>query len=250
MSALRAAVVRAARRTSAGGPVTRGTRPGDGFAFDRLRGYVDGDDPRRIDWSATARTGTLQTRVYIEETILVLAAIVDSSPSMRLGRRRRLLDAADEAARAWLGAAEPGDRVHDLSLGEPFDLGRALVYALHALPRGSSLLLVTDGLDLAAGESGDELLFRLGRRCDATVLLARDPWIDELPLRGLVRVRDAESGRVGRVFVGPRVRARYRDATQQRDASLRARFARAGWRVGALDEGDGGNAVERAFGLR
>lgn len=250
MNALRAAIVRAARRTSAGGPVARGTRAGDGFAFDRLRAYVDGDDPRRIDWSATARTGTLQTRVYVEETILVLAAIVDSSASMQIGRRRPLLAAADEAARAWLGAAEPNDRVVDLTLGEPFDLGRALVYALHALPRGSSLLLVTDGLDPAAGAAGDELLFRVGRRCDATVLLARDPWIDELPLRGLVRLRDAESGRVARLAVGSRLRARYREATRLRDASLRARFARSGWRVAALDEGAGGDALERAFGLR
>jgi len=41
--------------------------------FDRLRGYAEGDDPRRIDWSATARIGSLQTRVYLEETVLVLA---------------------------------------------------------------------------------------------------------------------------------------------------------------------------------
>src|ERR1700694_212390 len=103
MNPLRAAILREARRTRGGGTVARGTRPGDGFAFDRLRQYADGDDPRRIDWSATARIGMLQTRVYLEETILVLAALVDESPSMRLGRTRPLRAAADEAMRAWFG---------------------------------------------------------------------------------------------------------------------------------------------------
>jgi uncharacterized protein (DUF58 family) len=85
--------------------VPRGTRPGDGYTFDRLRAYTEGDDPRRIDWSATARIGALQTRVYLEETVLVLGALIDESPSMRLGRKRTLADAARDAAGAWFGAA-------------------------------------------------------------------------------------------------------------------------------------------------
>ena len=88
MNPLRAAIVRSARHVHAGGTVARGARPGDGYTFDRLRGYAEGDDPRRIDWSATARIGSLQTRVYLEETVLVLGAVIDESPSMRLGRKR------------------------------------------------------------------------------------------------------------------------------------------------------------------
>ena len=42
---------------------------------------LDAARERRIDHAATARVGTLQTRVYLEETALVLAAIVASDAS-------------------------------------------------------------------------------------------------------------------------------------------------------------------------
>jgi uncharacterized protein (DUF58 family) len=262
---LRAAILRGARRTTAGGDVPRGTRAGDGFAFDRLRGYVDGDDPRRIDWSATARIGALQTRVYLEETFLVLGALVDESASMRLGRTRAYADAADDALRAWMGAAGPadlarrivGDRIIgdaraalDVRASAPFDWRRSLALGLRALPAGASLLLITDALDLAGAPDDDDVLARAGRRFDATVLLASDPWLAGLPLRGFVTVRDVESGRTRQLFIGSRARARYAAASGARDAALRERFRRARWRVGTLDEADGAASLERVFGVR
>jgi uncharacterized protein (DUF58 family) len=262
---LRAAIVRSARHVHAGGTVARGARPGDGYVFDRLRGYAEGDDPRRIDWSATARIGSLQTRVYLEETVLVLVALVDESPSMGLGRKRALSAAADEAVRSWFGAAESTDRAArvvderlvagrratvDVRAAGPFDLWRSLELAVRVLPQGSSFLLITDGLDVTAGAKFAEVLLRIGRRFDATVLLARDPWIDGLPLRGFVRVRDSESGRSKRIFVGPRARDRYRHASAERDAAIRERFRIARWRIGTLDENDGAASLERVFGLR
>lgn len=265
MNPLRAAIVRGARHVYAGGTVARGARPGDGYVFDRLRGYAEGDDPRRIDWSATARIGSLQTRVYLEETVLVLGALVDESPSMRLGRKRAMSAAAEEAVRAWFGAAENTDRAGrivderligdrratvDVRANGPFDLRRSLELSVRALPQGSSFLLITDGLDIAADDPFAGVLLRIARRFDATVLLARDPWIDGLPLRGFVRIRDAESGRSRRVFIGPRTRTRYRTASAERDAAIRAAFERARWRIGTLDEADGAGSLERVFGLR
>jgi uncharacterized protein (DUF58 family) len=260
VNALRAAILRGARATPRRGVATTGTRPGDGFVFSQLRAYVEGDDPRRIDHAATARVGALQTRVYLEETSLVLAAIVDESPSMRVGRRRRLVDAAHEAVRAWFGALEGEDaaaRIVDervvrdrraaplVQAAGEFRFGPALEIALRALPRGASLLAITDGYDLV----GDEALRRAARRFDATVLLARDPWRDELPLRGFVRLRDAESGRVRRFFVGAGERTRYRVAAQARETRVQVAFHDAGWRVGMLDEANGRASLLRAFGL-
>ena len=260
MNALRAAILRGARATPRAAGATRGARAGDGFVFSQLRAYVEGDDPRRIDHAATARVGALQTRVYLEETALVLAAIVDESESMTVGRRRPLFAAADEALRAWFAALEGEDAAARIVDGRivrdrraaaavraqtPFHFAPALAVALRALPRGASLLAVIDGFDLA----DDELLARTALRFDATVLLARDPWRDDLPLRGVVRLRDAESGRTRRVFVGARTRARYFAAAQEREAALRARFHAAGWRVGALDEAGGRTSLLRAFGV-
>lgn len=264
MNGLRAAIVRGARRTRRRGDGVRTPRAGDGYEFAQLRGYVEGDDPRRIDWAASARTGGLQTRVFVEETSLVLAALSDDSPSMRLGRRRRLTDAADEALRAWFAAAQSEDRVARIvddrivagarpalhaAATRPFDLLRALTFAGHVVPRGASLLAILDGYDLPP-DGAAELLLRIGERCDATVLLARDPWHDGLPLRGLCRVRDAETGRARMLYFGRRERERFTVAVAARAAALTARFTSAGWRVGWLDEADGRASLERAFGLR
>ncbi|MEA2783950.1 MAG: hypothetical protein QOF71_54 [Candidatus Eremiobacteraeota bacterium] len=260
MNALRDAIIRRARATPRRGGVVRGTRPGDGFVFSQLREYVEGDDPRRIDHAATARVGALQTRVYLEETALVLAAIVDESGSMQVGRKRPLAAAAGEAVRAWFGALEGDDRaarivderiVRDrraaplVHASAPFRFASALTIALRALPRGASLLAVVDGFELPE----DDALVRAALRFDATVLLARDPWRDDLPLRGVTRLRDAETGRVARVFVGARTRTRYRTAAHAREAVLHARFRDAGWRVGTLDETDGRASLLRAFNV-
>jgi len=115
---------------------------------------------------------------------------------------------------------------------------------------GSSLLLVTDGLDLGSDAAIDELLATAARRFDATALIASDPWIAGLPLRGLVRLRDVETGRLRRVWFGERARRRYREASAARDAAIRTRFERARWRVGSLDEADGTTSLARTFGVR
>ena len=263
MNALRAAIVRGARRTARAGSAVRSARPGDGYEFAQLRGYVEGDDPRRIDWAASARIGVLQTRVYLEETALVLAAIVDESPSMRLGRTRRLSEAAQDALDAWYGAAENEDRAQRIvddrivtgrraaahvSAQQPFVLLHALELARRVLPRGASLLCISDLFDLPRDDS--DVLVRLGHRFDATLLIARDPWHAALPLRGLRRMHDAESGRSRLIWFGRRERERYARAVATREAQLHDRFTRAGWRVGLLEERDGRASLEAAFGLR
>lgn len=266
MNRLRVAILAGVRRPRLPRAPLRGSIPrgranaNDGLAFSQLREYVQGDDPRRIDHAATARAGTLQTRVYVEEIALTLGAIVDESGSMFVGRKRRLADAAQEAVREWFGALEGDDRaarivdervIRDrraaplVRASEPFDFARALALAMRALPRGASLLAIADGFDLP----DDEALARAALRFDATILLARDPWRDDLPLRGIVRLRDAETGRVRRVFVDARVRARYREAAHAREARLYARLRDAGWRVGVLEEVDGRVSLLRAFGI-
>jgi len=262
---LREAIVRGARRTRRRGDGVRAPRAGDGYEFAQLRGYVEGDDPRRIDWAASARVGGLQTRVFLEETTLVLAAFVDDSASMRVGRQRRLSDAAGDALRAWYGAAQSDDRslriVDDrivrgagpalhASSAAPFDLLRTLTFAAYVLPRGASLLALTDAYDLPDTPAAADLLLRVAARCDATLLLARDPWHDGLPLRGLRRVRDSESGRTRVLFFGRRASGRFVRAVAERERRIGDRFAAAGWRVGLLDESDGAASLGRAFGLR
>jgi len=266
---LRDALLRGRRRPRNLGAGSPTIYRGDGYEFVELRAYVAGDDVRRIDWAATARSGELQTRVVLEDVALTLAAIVDRSRSMRVGRRRPLLDAAEEALHAWFGAARADDRcvrvgtrgitppplqrsAHAATLApvddelDAFDPEIVLQTARAALARGTALLAVSDWYELT--ERHESLLGELGARFDCTALITRDPWFDRLPLRGMVRLRGAEGGYV-RAFVGERERAAYAHAVRAREDTLRERFARAGWRAGVLHERDGGASLAAAFGI-
>jgi uncharacterized protein (DUF58 family) len=88
---------------------------GEGTDFESLRDYVPGDDPRRIDWRATARRGRLVTRLHQHERNHTVMIAVDASRLMggRVGARERTkLDCAVDSALAlaW-SALHAGDRV-------------------------------------------------------------------------------------------------------------------------------------------
>jgi uncharacterized protein (DUF58 family) len=262
---LRAALLMQRRPAVAGAGRARPVRS-DGYEFAELRGYVGGDDPRRIDWAATARVGALQTRVMYEEHGLYLAVALDGSPSMRVGRDRSCYARAFDAAAAWLGLAEGADRcarIVDERLIAPRERrGRSAARACLALedralgsfagqlaatcalvPTDASLLLVSDFFEVEPLAGG---LGSLARRCDCTALIVRDPWFAGLGLAGFVRLRDAEDGRTRRLFVGARERARYLAASAAREAAARARLRGLGIRAAVLGE-EPNEALQRAF---
>ncbi len=249
-----------------GAPVKRRS---DGYEFAELRGYVAGDDPRRIDWAATARAGGLQTRVVFEDHALTLGAALDASGSMFVGRARTNFERALEAAELWYATALDEDRCarvtsdgivfvpslrgrsaarlcadHRERPGSAFRL--TLEVALAALPRDAQLLIVSDFFELSAIEP---LVRACGARFTTTALVASDPWRAALPLGGFVRLRDAENGSVGRAFVGPRERARYRQAVVEREGRVVERLVGAGVRTALLDERGPADALFEALGV-
>ncbi len=266
---LREALLRGRRRPRAWGSGSPTIYRGDGYEFVELRSYVPGDDVRRIDWAATARAGALQTRVVLEDVALTLAAIVDDSGSMQVGRRRRLIDAAGDALELWLESALSDDRVMRVGpdvvvprqgvrgrqaariakapLEIDFNLRSCLETAQAALPRGTALLAISDWHD-AEGPHVARLLAELGRRFDCTALVARDPWYDDFPPRGFTTFRGTEGGTLA-VFVGARERAHYVRAVQEREARIVRSLEEAHWRVGILHESDGAAALAGAFGI-
>jgi uncharacterized protein (DUF58 family) len=244
---LRAALLRARRRPALSGPGSVAGRRGDGYEFVELRAYQPGDDPRRIDWAATARSGDAQIRVMREENPLELAVVVDDSASMRVGRARTLAESAGDAATAWFEMIQAGDRA--IRLPAEGSVARALTIARRALRRSAALLVVSDFHWIDDRAQFVDLALALARRIDVTALVTRDPWSDGLPLRGFVRVRDAESGRVERLFVGGAERERYRLAVQRRERDLAAMLEECGWRAGRLLEEDGRGSLYEAFGL-
>jgi uncharacterized protein (DUF58 family) len=58
---------------------------GSGIELDRIREYVDGDDPRSVDWNVTARIGRPFIKEYVEERDRTLLFLLDLSGSMAGG---------------------------------------------------------------------------------------------------------------------------------------------------------------------
>lgn len=241
---LREALLRGKRRPRRFGAGSPTTYRGDGYEFVELRTYVPGDDTRRIDWAATARCGELQTRVVLEDVALTLAALVDDTPSMRVGRKRALLSAAEDAVDAWFGTAISGDKCTRIPSDGAFDMRTSLRTARAMLQKGSALLAVSDWFDL--NETMHDELAALAVRCDCTALIARDPWYDGLPLSGFVRMRGAEGG-FRRYYIGKKERKAFACAVREREERIATTLSQLGWRTGLLHEGDGVRGLMEAF---
>lgn len=97
---------------------------GDGLEFHQFRGYLPGDDLRRVDWRLYGRTDKLYVREAEQESRLTVCLFVDTTGSMDMvgdsGPTRLALACRFAAAIGWLALR----RQHDFGLvtltdGEP-----------------------------------------------------------------------------------------------------------------------------------
>ena len=66
------------------------TQKGSGMEFDQIREYQQGDDIRFIDWNATARSGKILVKQYIDERNRNVMLLVDNSGSTMFGSTEHL----------------------------------------------------------------------------------------------------------------------------------------------------------------
>ena len=94
-----------------------GLRPrparGEGSEFESMREYTDGDDPRHVDWHATARRSRLIVRQYQTERRHTVIIAVDTGRLMaaRVDDTSKLDHALDCAVALARASNEFGDRV-------------------------------------------------------------------------------------------------------------------------------------------
>jgi uncharacterized protein (DUF58 family) len=181
---------------------------GEGTAFESLRDYIPGDDPRRIDWKATARRSTTIVRQFEAERSQNVMLMIDAGRLMteRLGERERLDHALSAALLLADVAALHGDRVGTFvfadrvqqflppsrapisRLAEAFarvearmvepDYPAAFTYLARTLRRRSLLVLFCDVLDTRVSAA---LLAHLGaatRRHLPLVVALRNPALE------------------------------------------------------------------------
>lgn len=207
--------------------------------------YTAGDDARRIDWAASARCGELVARQRRSPAPLRLAAIVDESSRLQIGRRRLLVEAAREMRDAWF-AAGSGDRLHIVfRTASARNLESALRSVLgHGLPV-SALLLLTAALPLPQGT----LLRTCASHFDSTVMIAHDPWHEDLPIQGLAMVQDASGIGARQLFFNARRRRLFAHAVAQRQRLAVEHYESCGWRASVFGEEGSVSSLYAAFGL-
>ena len=112
---------------------------GSGVEFEEVREYAEGDDPRTVDWSVTARMGRPYVRKYKEERQRTFVFLFDLSSSMDGGfgvfsARETATRVAATLARA---AVRGDDRVGLLAFGSALERfvppGKGLPHALRIL---------------------------------------------------------------------------------------------------------------------
>ena len=193
-----------AQRTLAVIGVKPTRRPGEGIEFETLREYVPGDDPRRLDWAATARRARPIIRVFQHERNHTVWIALDTSRLMgeRCGERTKLDAAIDAALALAFASVASGDRagalVFDRELrgataarGRRSQLGvilellrrvqprrveadyRTLLQALAARPR-ALVVVFTDLVESFASRMSEPLVV-LGKRHRVLVVAVRSP---------------------------------------------------------------------------
>ncbi|MEW6366907.1 MAG: DUF58 domain-containing protein [Acidobacteriota bacterium] len=196
---------------------------GAGTEHYALREYRTGDPPNKIHWKATARHGRLVTREETWERGMRLVMLLDAGRAMAsMDGSRSKLDHALSATLALMRvAAARGDRVtlvafsdrierilrvragargiahayeafFDLEarLAEPaYDL--AAETAIESASRGSTVILLTSVVDLAAAELLRESLLRMERKHRAILVNLEDPEVAALAFGPVSTVQQA-----------------------------------------------------------
>jgi uncharacterized protein (DUF58 family) len=236
---------------------------GDGMELAQLRPYEPGDDVRRLDPAATARTGQPHVRLQVPERQLTTWLVLDLSASMAFGTADRLKSDVAEGAALVIGriATRRGGRLGLVTCGSDRDrilpprggrtgyvaltrvlgegvggdgqadddaLGRALGRTGRIAQRAG---LVTVVSDFRGPRDWRRALAGLGVRHSILAIEVRDPREGALPDVGHLSLVDPESGRHIRVDSSDqRLRRRYARAEQEERAAVAADLRRAGAR--------------------
>jgi len=234
----------------------RSPHRGSSVEFAEYRKYVPGDDTRRLDWRAYARTDRFYIKEFEAETNLRLCLVIDGSGSMRFGSGTLTKIAYARRIAGALGylALSQGDAVGLTVVGEENDLdipprrrpshlahvndaiaevrpeGHAdVARALHELAeriRQRALVVVISDLFVPPGELESALQHLHFRKHDTVVFQLLDPQEIEFDFGRTTRFVDLEGG--SPIVADPAAIARkYSEAFERHRTALDDAFRKA-----------------------
>ena len=205
---------------------------GRGMAFSEVREYQYGDDIRNIDWNVTARFNHPYIKIFEEERELTVILLIDVSGSRNFGTQTQLKKnmITEISAVLSFSAIHNNDKIgvilfsdqvekfippkkgrqHILRIirelidyqpsSQGTDISEALRYFTNAIKKRCTAFLISDFMD----DEYEEALRIANKRHDLIALNIFDLRETELPRAGILRLRDAESGKTIWVDTGNR----------------------------------------------
>jgi len=240
------------------------SRGSDGYDVAARVEYEPGDDPRDIDWVATAQTGgqTVLTTQYMEPREIKVFVLADVNPTMDFGTNRvtkRQLAAelagsviksaqetndkagfiaySDHAVEAQMSAAAPQvmlmPALYNLleAPGNKTGSSSGLAAALSLLPQNRCLVfIISDFLHLTDAEK--KAIKRMGYVHDIVCLAVQDRRERELPaplgwFPELLTIRDIRTGELRTIWLTKKNRKAFADNFKRHQDALMAFFKEA-----------------------
>ncbi|HET6271973.1 MAG TPA: DUF58 domain-containing protein [Bacteroidota bacterium] len=228
---------------------------GRGMEFSEVREYQFGDDIRSIDWNVSARFNHPFVKVFEEERELTVMLVVDLSRSGEFGSGKQLKNeiAAEICAVLAFSAIKNNDKVglilftdriekfvppkkgrsHILRIirelisfsaqGTGTNIREALEYFHHVNKKRTIAFLISDFID----EGYEKILRIISKKHDVIAVEIADPREEQIPAVGLMKLRDAETGKERWVdTANPAVRKSFERFWQTRREARRSMFVR------------------------
>ena len=230
---------------------------GRGMAFSEVREYQYGDDFRSVDWNVTARFNHPYIKVFEEERELTVMLLLDVSGSGEFGTQSRYKSTmiTEIAALLSFSAIQNNDKVGVILFTDrierfiPPKKGRQhilkiirelidfkpvsrltnltipLRYLANVIKKRSIAFLISDFMD----DNFEDALKIVSKKHDMVGLRIYDIREMELPNVGLMKVKDAETGKFTWIDTGSlHVRNSYKDIYRKKQAELNDLLVRVG----------------------
>lgn len=237
---------------------------GKGMAFSEVREYQFGDDIKSIDWNVTARFNAPHVKVFEEERELTVMLLVDVSGSKEFGTTKQLKQELSTELSAVLAfsAMQNNDKIGVIffsNIIEKFippkkgtahilriirelinltprqkgtNITNALKYFTNVIKKRSIAFVISDFIDQGLtkqNSTGEEALKIANKKHDVVAIRIYDKRETEMPPVGLVKLKDAETGKFMWINTGSsNVRNSYKAWNELMEKRLKEIFTKSG----------------------